>query len=479
MADPTITPRAKLDELRDFVEHVTKDSSQKGPSDRVRLLFKKARYLNDGNQSRLVQSVMRSATGFKNEDRALALLYHALENSYGTGAAAHVFTKIGGLLDGEVSLSTALIDTAKRLAEVRKSELANSSKMNENKNDIDDDDDQYRAQNEQDIVVISPNRYIGDEDPSGVPNEQDIRLINPNKNIGDKDSLGPLQLAKVTVVKPGKEPPATDLKNKSAAVDPNTKNKNWLSSSKKKPKTNAVIKSKNKIGADNPTVQFKYKKITDVDSKNKNAGIEPKKKKWWSVFSRSRKGQKKNAAKGQSSSSRLNENRMKLVDTKNKIKKVEDTYKNLNDIKQKNLKKKNENKKKYLKNQLKNKKKLNKLKSGKTGSSSRARYVKQAQNIQKIRADLYIKKMESGGQENGKEIKSLDSLLNDAALGMNQPFMSNDERKQAQQAIYKAFENYSATARLSAMDHNTQTQMIVKPALKNFLKDLNNKKQRV
>ena len=473
MADPTITSKANLNKLRGYVEHVRSNDKTKND-----VIYAKANY--QGDQGLLIRSVIDSVGGKKRQERALSMLYQALENSYSTDIAAHVFSNIDGLLEGKASLSTALIDKAKKAAEERQSELADLSNIGDNKIDIGDDDvDQYRVQNEQDIRLIKPKTEIDDNNPSGGLNEADIVVIKPNKDIGDDKPIVPLDYAKVTVVKPGKEPPAADLQNKNIVVDPNNEKKDWLSSSKQNLKTNAGIKSKNKIGNDNPTVQFKYKKITDVNSQNKNAASEPTKKKWWSVFSRSKKNQKKNAAIGQSSSSKLNENQQKLADIKNKTKEVEDTYKNLNDIKQKNLKKKNENKKKYLKNQLKYQKKLSKLKSGKTGRSSRAKHAKYVENIQKMRADLYIKKMENGGQENGKDIKSLDSLLNDAARGIYQPFMTNDERKQARQTIYKAFENYSATARLSAMDHHTQTQMIVKPALKAFLKDLNNKKKKV
>ena len=374
MPGPTITPNANLGKLRRYVSDV---ESHDGKGRKA--LFVNADRLTNKAQSSLLKSVINSAVGRKREGLALNMFYEALVNSYSEDIAAHVFGKIGdSLFNGEATLSTALIDEARGFAEararaeIRQSELADSSNKAETKIDT------------------------GDDHPSGVKNEKDIVFIDANK--------------------------------KNPAIDSNK---------------NAVTGSK-------------------------------KQKTSW--FSWSRKSRKTNAANGQNRLSDLNKKQQKLADIKDKTNQVKKTGNELIAITRANVNQRKKNRMAYLQKRLKYKKKLSKVKHKKTGHINRAKLAEEVENIQKIRADMYLKAMDKGGKDkNNNDIKSLTTLLKDAAVGMNQPWMNDNHKDEARQAICTAFQNYDP-GETSAMDHEAKTKFIVIPALRTFMENLNNKK---
>lgn len=325
MPGPTLTPDAKLDQLRTYVEHV--QSNDKTKND---IIYTKAGHHTD--QGRLIQSVIDSVGGKKRQERALSMLYQALENSYNTDIAAHVFDNMpDDFFNKGAALSTDLIDRAKRSAEARQSELADSSKTNENKIDIDTDN-------------------TDEDDLLGVKDEENIVLVDSDKN----DSVINLK----------KNSPTINLKP-NTVTSPKKKKGIWSSWFSKKPTKNAA-RGQNSL-SDLDKTQMKL-----ADTKNEIKKIKKTYRRMDDLRQTNVKKQKKHRKKWFQNKLKHQE-RLKLKKQRERLKPK---------------KKANENEG-YQPTQRHSK-------DDKSIQIQRDKLINQADNIKKMQYTMYVKDMEKG-----------------------------------------------------------------------------------
>lgn len=195
---------------------------------------------------------------------------------------------------------------------------------------------------------------------------------------------------------------------------------------------------------------------SNVKDKEQINHIEPKQK------------PKKNAAAGRTASSRQAEIQAKLTDISNKTNKVKKTYRELNDLRRANARKR---KARQVKMQAKRREYQNKLsrRTRRRSVDDIASWRKKAETNTNMQATLYFMIMEKGGNEKG--VMSFDDLIKASTWQRPAPRLSDDQETNALKAIRKAFSAYD-TDTLATMNDMDKTTDIVIPTLRAFLAGL-------